>query len=72
MKIELIPNKETYEDIYPSGSEDEDAGDSNAEQLESDTESDNIGTLKGEVKKISIELKKAKEKKLLLPVDLQC
>ena len=63
MMVELIPNKENYEDVYPSDSEDEDAGDSNDEQAESDTESDNIRPLKGEVEKMGGEWKKVKEKK---------
>ena len=63
MMVELIPNKENYEDVYPSDSDDEDAGDSSDEQAESDTESDLIKSLKGEVKKVSDALKKVREGK---------
>ena len=61
--VELIPNRENYEDVYPSDSDDEDAGDSSDEQAESDTESDMIKSLKGEVKKVSDTLKKVREEK---------
>lgn len=63
MMVELIPNKEMYEDVYPSDSEDEDTGDSTDEESESDTESDMIKSLKGKVTKISDALKKVKEEK---------
>ena len=63
MMVELVPNKENYEDVYPSDSDDEDAGDSSDEQAESDTESDMIKSLKGEVKKVSDALKKVREEK---------
>ena len=63
MMVELVPNKENYEDVYPSDSDDEDAGDSSDEQAESDTESDIIKSLKGEVSKISDALKKVREEK---------
>ena len=63
MMVELVPNKENYEDVYPSDSDDEDAGDSTNEQEESDTESEIIKSLKGEVSKISDALKKVREEK---------
>ena len=63
MMVELIPNKENYEDVYPSDSDDEDTGDSSDEQSESDTESDMIESLKGEVKRVSDALKKVREEK---------
>ncbi|KAK0514039.1 hypothetical protein JMJ35_003761 [Cladonia borealis] len=61
MMVELIPNKENYDDVYSSDSDDEDAGDSNDEQAESDTESDKIKPLEGEVKKITDAIRKVRE-----------
>ena len=61
--VELIPNKENYEDVYPPDSDDEDAGDSSDEQADSDTESDMIKSLKREVKSVSDALKKVREEK---------
>ncbi len=61
--VELIPNKENYDDVYSSDSDDEDAEDFIDEQAESDTESDMIKPLEGEVRKTTDALKKVKEKK---------
>ena len=63
MMVELIPNKENYDDVYTSDSDDEDAGDSIDEQAESDTDSDMMKPFEGEVRKITDELKKVKEEK---------
>ena len=63
MMVELIPNKDNYDDVYSSDSDDEDAGDSIDEQAESDTESHMIKPLEGEVKRTADELKKVTEKK---------
>ena len=61
--VELIPNKENYDDVYSSGSDDEDAGDSDDEQTESDTESDKIKPLEGEIKKTTDAVRKVREEK---------
>lgn len=61
--VELIPNKENYDDVYSSDSDDEDTGDSSDDQAESDTESDMIKALEGEVRKTTEALEKVKEKK---------
>ena len=63
MMVELIPNKENYDDVYTSDSDDEDDGDSINEQAESDTDSDIMKPFEGEVRKITDELKKVKEEK---------
>ena len=61
--VELIPNKENYDDVYSSDSDDEDAEDSVDEQAESDSESDVIKPLEGEVRKTTDAIKKIKERK---------
>ena len=63
MMVEFTPNKEKYDDVYSSDSDDEGAGDSTDEQAESNTESDMIKPLEGEVRKTTDALKKVKEKK---------
>ena len=61
--VELIPNKENYDDVYSSDSDDEDAGDSEDEQTESDTESDKIKPLEGEIKKTTDAVRKVREER---------
>ena len=63
MMVELIPNKENYDDVYSSDSDDEDAGDSDDEQAESDTQSDQIKPLEGEIKKTTDAVRKVREEK---------
>ena len=62
MMVELIPNKENYDDVYSSESDDEDAGDSNDEQAESETESKNK-PLGGEIKKTTDAIRKVREER---------
>lgn len=66
--VELIPNPDKFEDVYPSDSEDEELENEEEEEVEDDDtdsehDSDEIRAFKQELANIDNELKKAKEEK---------
>ena len=63
MMVELMPNRENFEDVYLSDSDDEDADDSDNDEFESDTESDLTRDLKEESNQNDVALKRAREDK---------
>ena len=63
MMVELMPNRENFEDVYLSDSDDEDADDSDNDEFESDTESELTKALKEESNQNDVALKKAREDK---------
>ena len=61
--VELMPNRENFEDVYLSDSDDEDADNSDNDDFESDTESELTKALKEESNQNDDALKKAREDK---------
>ena len=63
MQIELMPNREFFEDVYPLESDDEDIEESDDEGTDSDAESELIRTLNKESTQNEESLKNAREDK---------
>ena len=61
MMVDLIPNRESYEDVYPSDSDDEDANDSDSDKDGSETESEAMEALAQDKKKAEASLGQANE-----------
>jgi N-terminal domain of unknown function (DUF4140) len=57
--VDLLPNREVYEDIYPSDSEDEDDDD---DEDESEVEHDGMKTVADKIKNLNIDLLNEQEK----------
>ncbi|KAL8871838.1 MAG: hypothetical protein Q9174_002418 [Haloplaca sp. 1 TL-2023] len=61
MTIDLVDNREVYEDVYPSESEDEESDD--ATSSESEDESPTIENLNSQIQKLELSIKEAAEER---------
>jgi Domain of unknown function (DUF4139)/N-terminal domain of unknown function (DUF4140) len=62
LSVQLVPNKEIFEEIYPSDDEDEDEDDEDDEDDESDKEEDAIKSITEAIKQLGTDLKREEEK----------
>ncbi|KAL9098902.1 MAG: hypothetical protein Q9163_005521 [Psora crenata] len=63
MMVELVDNRDRYEDVYPSDSEEEEGEDESSEESDSDIEKEDIKALEEEDERISQAIKHANEDK---------